>query len=215
MNVEVVLMEIIAEDMTIPGCGDLMHYDKPVTEDEVPTILFPTILMNGKQHRYAEAGVVVDGGTSTSGKPIKGIGFTGVEPGTVLMLGVNLPNGEEDTGNWVWEDGVTGQNRQITADHSGIYRVTYTNSKGVKSTQMFSIAVRGEGIKGTFTCTANYCARLAEGSEVEMGYRTFGVAQDFLYQLELYRERDLVRRDGKGYCFRRLLYLYVERQQPA
>lgn len=151
------------------GFGDLMHYDKPVTEDEVPTILFPTILMNGKQHRYAEAGVVVDGGTSTGGKPIKGIGFTGVEPGTVLMLGVSLPNGEEDTGNWVWEDGVTGQNRQITADHSGIYRVTYTNSKGVKSVQMFSIAVRGEGIKGTFTCTANYCGKVIEGSEVEMG----------------------------------------------
>lgn len=147
------------------GCGDLMHYDTPVTEDEVPTILFPTILINGKEHKYAEAGVVTNSADGT----IKGTGFTGVEPGTVLMLGVNLPDGEENTDQWEWEDGATGQNRQITADHSGIYRVTYTNSKGIKSTQMFSIAVRGEGIKASFATTANYCGKIIEGTDVEMG----------------------------------------------
>lgn len=158
------------------GCGDLMHYDAPVTPDEVPTILFPTILMNGVQQKYAEAGVVTD---SPDGAII-GNGFTGVEPGTVLMLGVNLLKGEENTGDWVWEDGVTGQNRQITADHSGIYRVTYTNSKGVKSTQMFSIAVRGEGIKASFTSSANYCGKVIEGTDVEMGIgRTLTVSTSY------------------------------------
>lgn len=164
------------------GFGDLMHYDEPVGEDEVPTILYPQILMNGGQtvHRYAEAGVVTDGGTTVNNRPVRGNGFTGVEPGTVLMLAVDLPEGEANTGQWEWEDGATGQNRQITADHSGIYRVTYTNSKGVKSTQMFSVAVRGEGIMATHTCTANYCGRVIEGDDVEMGLgRTLSVTSGY------------------------------------
>ena len=120
------------------GFGDLMHNDgHRVTENEVPTILFPQIASPTEETRnYAE--------------------ISQVEPGTVLTLAVTLPEGEADTGNWRWEDGATGNQRQITADRSGIYRVTYTNANGVESTQMFSIAVRGEGIRGSFSATANY-----------------------------------------------------------
>lgn len=158
------------------GFGDLMHYDTPVTEEQVPTILFPVILQGPKEHKYAEAGTVTDSADGT----IKGNGYTGVEPGTVLMLAVNLPDGEENTGNWVWEDGVTGQQRQITADHSEIYRVTYTNNKGVKSTQMFSVAVRGEGIQASFTSSANYCGQIVEGTDLEMAQgRTLSVTMSY------------------------------------
>ena len=119
------------------GFGDLMHNDgHRVTEEEVPTILFPQIASPTETREYAEVRNVV--------------------PGTVLTLSVSLPEGETDTGNWQWEDGATGSQRQITADRSGIYRVTYTNANGVESTQMFSIAVRGEGIRGSFSATANY-----------------------------------------------------------
>ena len=130
------------------GFGTLMHNDgRKVTADEVPTILFPQIASaKGETRNYAE--------------------ISQVEPGTVLTLAVKLPDGETDTGKWQWEDGATGSQRQVTADHPGIYRVTYTNAKGVESTQMFSIAVRdGKGIHGTLTATVNQNGQITDGSE--------------------------------------------------
>ena len=79
-----------------------------------------------------------------------------MEPGAVLTLSATLPEGESNTGKWTWDDGAAGQQRQVTAEHSGIYRLTYTNTHGIKSTQMFSVSVRGEGIKGTLSSTAVY-----------------------------------------------------------
>lgn len=134
------------------GFGDLMYWDDPVTEEEVPTILFPQIASPTETREYAEVRNVV--------------------PGTVLTLSVSLPEGETDTGNWQWEDGATGSQRQITADRSGIYRVTYTNANGVESTQMFSIAVRGEGIHGTLSATATYNGEsfaCGDTTEIRMG----------------------------------------------
>ena len=136
------------------GFGDLMHNDgHRVTENEVPTILFPQIASPTEETRnYAE--------------------ISQVEPGTVLTLAVTLPEGEADTGNWRWEDGATGNQRQITADRSGIYRVTYTNANGVESTQMFSVAVRGEGIHGTLSATATYNGEsfaCGDTTEIRMG----------------------------------------------
>ena len=119
------------------GFGDLMNNDEPVTADKVPSLLFPVITINGKDvRRYAE--------------------YMNIEPGTVVMLSANLSEGETDTGNWQWEDGVTGNNRQITVNKSGIYRLHYTNANGVKSTQMFCLSMRGEGIKGTLTANVTY-----------------------------------------------------------
>ncbi len=131
------------------GFGDLMYNDAPVAREDVPAILFPMISSPTATRRYAE--------------------ISNVEPGTVLTLSATLPEGEENTGNWKWEDGATGQQRQITADHSGLYRLTYTNPRGVVSTQLFSVAVRGEGIKASLTSTATYNGRLVEGSDILMG----------------------------------------------
>ncbi|MCD8318037.1 MAG: alginate lyase family protein [Paraprevotella sp.] len=95
------------------GFGDLMYDDTPVKEDQVPTVLYPSIASSTSTRKYAE--------------------IRDVEPGTVLTLSASLPDGEKDTGQWKWEDGVGGSQRQITADHSGLYRLTYTNGNGVVS----------------------------------------------------------------------------------
>ena len=131
------------------GFGDLMYSDRPVTAEQVPTILFPVIAGKTETRKYAE--------------------IRDVEPGAVLTLSATLPEGESNTGKWTWDDGAAGQQRQVTAEHSGIYRLTYTNTHGIKSTQMFSVSVRGEGIKGTLSSTAVYNGQVVEGSEVLMG----------------------------------------------
>lgn len=71
---------------------------------------------------------------------------TGVPKGTAITLMPQLPEGEEDTGNWLWNTGEITRNLTITADKSYIYRVTYTNYNGVKSQLAFSIFVQGDCI---------------------------------------------------------------------
>ena len=148
------------------GFGTLMHNDgHKVTEDEVPTLLFPQIASPTDTRNYAE--------------------ISDVQPGTMLTLTAKLPEGETDTGQWEWEHGVTGENHcTIAADHSGIYRVTYTNAKGVKSTQMFSVAVRGEGWRATLTTTATYNAASFscpdDVTEIKMGLgRTLNITTSY------------------------------------
>lgn len=118
------------------GFGTLMHSDTPVTTDNVPTILSPEIVNGSEIRPYAE--------------------MKEVTPGTQLTLRAVLPEDETDTGDWEWEDGVKGQSRDITANTSGIYRLYYTNSNGVRSTQMFCISVYGEGIRATLTPWVEY-----------------------------------------------------------
>ncbi len=118
------------------GWGDLMYNDAAVDPAQVPTILFPSIASATETRQYAE--------------------IRDVEPGTVLTLSASLPEGEPDTGNWTWEDGVTGAQRLITADHSGLYRLIYTNANGVESTQLFSVAVKGEGIRASLSASYTY-----------------------------------------------------------
>ncbi len=69
---------------------------------------------------------------------------TGVPTGQTLTLKPQLPEGEEDTGQWTWNTGE--QTREITVptDKSFIYRVTYTNRNGIESQLCFPIAVQGD-----------------------------------------------------------------------
>lgn len=113
------------------GFGTLMHADEAVTEKTKPTVLSPEIVQDGTVRPYAE--------------------MKEVKKGTPLTLRAVLPDGETDTGNWEWEDGMKGASRDITADASGVYRLFYTNTQGVKSVQMFCISVYGEGIRATLT----------------------------------------------------------------
>ena len=118
------------------GYGTLMHNDKPVTEENKPTILLPEVVCEGEVRPYAE--------------------MKNVAKGTTMTLRAALPEGETDTGNWEWEDGVKGNSRDITANTSGLYRLHYTNAHGVRSTQMFCISVSGEGIRATLTPWVEY-----------------------------------------------------------
>ena len=95
------------------GFGTLMHADEAVTEKTKPTVLSPEIVQDGTVRPYAE--------------------MKEVKKGTPLTLRAVLPDGETDTGNWEWEDGMKGASRDITADASGVYRLFYTNTQGVKS----------------------------------------------------------------------------------
>jgi hypothetical protein len=131
------------------GFGDLMHYDAPVAADKVPTIIMPMITGVGVNRRYAE--------------------IRNVEPGTALTLTATVLKGETDTGNWKWDDGTEGNQRVITANKSSLYRVTYTNENGVESEQLFSVAVRGEGVSATLKTTATYNGKVIEGDDILMG----------------------------------------------
>lgn len=64
--------------------------------------------------------------------------------GAEITLIPQLPEGTTDTGNWQWETGETTRQITVYADHSYIYRVTYTAANGTKSQQAFAIAVAGD-----------------------------------------------------------------------
>lgn len=117
------------------GFGDLMYNEEPYAV--VPTLLRPRIVYNGSNNEYAEISKVVKGST--------------------LILQALLPEGEEDTGLWEWDNGETGSSsRTLIADRSAVYRVTYTNSEGAKSRQMFSIAVYGDCVSSTVVPSYTY-----------------------------------------------------------
>ncbi len=71
--------------------------------------------------------------------------------GDDIILVPQLPDGVEDTGNWVWETGETTRQITVKADHSYIYRVTYTAANGTTSEQSFAIAVAGDAVPDVTT----------------------------------------------------------------
>ncbi|MBS2098706.1 LamG-like jellyroll fold domain-containing protein [Carboxylicivirga linearis] len=95
-----------------------------ITEADAPITLGASILYDGVTYNQGE--------------------LNNVTPGSQLTLMPLLPDGETDTGNWLWSNGSTSKDLQIEANNSGLYRVTYTNANGVESTQMFSISMHGD-----------------------------------------------------------------------
>ena len=72
--------------------------------------------------------------------PSKGIPADGSE----ITLQPRLPEGVADTGLWQWNTGETSREMTVKADHSYIYRVSYTAANGTVSQQAFAIAVCGD-----------------------------------------------------------------------
>lgn len=104
--------------------------------EQVPTPLTPRMEYNGKTVEHNELG----GLTNTyETKPT-----TALPAGTIVTLSPQLPDGEADTGQWQWNTGENTKDLTITADHSGVWRATYTNAHGVESEQVFTIAVEGD-----------------------------------------------------------------------
>lgn len=119
------------------GFSTLMCYRPTLTPEQAPTLILPTLIYNGKTYNQSELGGLVN----TYRNP----GTTSALPaGSVIKFVPTLPAGVTDTGHWKWEDGTTTKDLEITANSSGLYRVTYTNERGIKSTQLYSIAVAGD-----------------------------------------------------------------------
>lgn len=110
---------------------------KPVVDStKAPTVLKTRISYLGKTLDQCETGNLDDTYAMDTCKS--------VPAGTVVQLLPELPAGESNTGQWQWSTGETSQNLTITANRSMLYRVTYTNSRGAKSTAAYSIAVKGD-----------------------------------------------------------------------
>ena len=105
-------------------------------EDQRPTLLTPRMVFDGKSIDHNELGGLRNTYIAQSTQP--------VAKGKTVTLMPQLPEGEEDTGLWQWNTGEQTKDITIQADRSYIYRATYTNKNGVKSEQMFSIAVEGD-----------------------------------------------------------------------
>ena len=120
------------------GYSVLMNtYDTQLCpEDQRPTLLKPRMEVNGKTIDHNELGGLRNTYMVQSTQP--------VALGTTIKLMPQLPEGEEDTGQWRWNTGETTKDLSITAQRSYVYRVTYTNANGIESEQAFTIAVEGD-----------------------------------------------------------------------
>ncbi len=123
------------------GFSTLMCYNpNPVSADMAPIVLIPRIEYNGKTYNQAELG----GLTNT----YKLTPVTDIPAGSLVKLMPQLPEGESGNGTWLWDTGETTKDIEVTVNSSRLYRVTYTDERGVKSRQVYSISVSGD-------CTPN------------------------------------------------------------
>ena len=100
----------------------------------IPSLNMETTIGNvlGKTINHNELGGLINNFATTDS--------TCVPNGQTIRLMPQLPAGETDTGLWQWNTGETTREITITTNKSFIYRVTYTNSRGVKSQLCFPIA---------------------------------------------------------------------------
>lgn len=118
------------------GYSVLMNTRDFATPEQVPTLLTPVMEYNGKTVEHNELGGL---------KHTFAVAPTTALPrGTVVTLKPQLPKGVTDTGLWEWSSGETTKDITVVADKSGVWRATYTNENGVKSEQVFTIAVAGD-----------------------------------------------------------------------
>lgn len=145
------LSKVVYKKMGIDGGGagavsggyDHMGYsvlmntrNRMATDEQVPTPLTPEMQYNGKIIGHNELGGLANTFRTNNN--------TGIPQGSIVTLMPQLPEGEEDTGNWVWNTGEKTKDITVAADKSYLYRVTYTNRNGVESEQVFSLAVQGD-----------------------------------------------------------------------
>jgi len=143
-------------------------------ENEVPTLLTPTITCNGETLQQSDLGGLYN--------PYWNNGTTAVDGGSTALLSVTLPEGEENTGKWQWNTGETTQSITVPTDKSYAYRVTYTNANGIQSERLFTIAAKGDceqlSVKPYYTLNGEtvYDTRLAVpfGSSVTLGINATG-----------------------------------------
>ncbi len=118
------------------GYSVLMHTRDAVSADMAPTPIKPQMEYNGVTVEHNELGGLKNTYQIDTN--------TGLPAGTVVTLKPQLPEGCTDTGLWEWSTGEKTKDITVVADRSGVWRATYTNEKGVKSEQVFTIAVDGD-----------------------------------------------------------------------
>lgn len=112
-------------------------YDEPLCpEEKRPTLLTPKMRYDGKEILHNELGGLKNTYIVASTEC--------VPTGKQVTLMPQLPEGEEDSGQWQWNTGATTRDITVDTDRSYLYRVTYTNTRGIRSEQVFSIAVEGD-----------------------------------------------------------------------
>ena len=95
---------------------------------------------------------------------------TTVPQGQTVRLIPQLPEGEEDTGLWHWESGENTHDITVETNQSHIYRVHYTNARGVESQLSFAIAVQGDCTPTPLTASVTYNGQTRQDSVVNVLY---------------------------------------------
>ncbi len=119
-----------------------------------PTLLTPCMEYDGKKIWHNELGGLRNTYVVQSSQCLP--------QGKTVKLMPQLPEDEEDTGLWAWNNGADTREITVSTDRSFVYRATYTNKNGIKSDQMFSIAVEGD-------CTPNNTIQKIYVGETEVG----------------------------------------------
>ena len=105
-------------------------------EEKRPTLLTPRMEYDGKVLEHNELGGLRNTYVVQSTQCLPA--------GKLVKLMPQLPEGEEDTGQWQWNTGQTTKDITVMTDHSYVYRATYTNANGIQSQQAFTLAVEGD-----------------------------------------------------------------------
>lgn len=131
--------------------------------DQAPTLLTPVMEYNGLTVEHNELGGLSNTFevTPTSALPA----------GTIVTLKPQLPEGvADDAGQWAWTTGETTKDITVVADASRVYRVTYTNANGVKSEQVFTIAVASDCEESKLTPHITYNGETFDQTSLEVLY---------------------------------------------
>ena len=142
-----------------------MEYSGALTNDVIPNLAQEQKLGNvfGKTISHNELGGLTNTFTTNT--------RTSVPRGKTVKLMPQLPEGEEDTGLWLWDTGEQTRDITVKTDRSHIYRVTYTNGKGIKSQLSFAIAVENDCTPTTLTPNFTYQGETVTGEhEVDVLY---------------------------------------------
>lgn len=140
-----------------------MEYSGTLTASLIPSLSVERSLGNiaGNTIRHNELGGLVNTYVTNN--------KTGTPRGQTLTLTPLLPDGEEDSGQWLWDTGETTRQLTVGTDRSSIYRVTYTNSRGVKSEQMFAIAAQGDCMPTALTPSVAQTITVGYGQTATLG----------------------------------------------
>ena len=141
-----------------------MDYSGTLTTNLIPSLAQERTrkLVDGKVIGHNELGGLVNTYTINNN--------TCVPAGETITLMPQLPAGEEDTGRWLWDTGETTRNITIQTDRSYIYRVTYTNTRGIESQLCFAIAVNGDCQPDRLTPRITLAGETTEAATMDVLY---------------------------------------------